>query len=114
MTVFYFVIMLFDQNFYYKFTFTVKNCKKTGIFAEYMKIFPTFAAVNPKRTLCGCISAARVAKWQTRWFQVPVELNPYRFESDLGHKKRICLSWHILFLFPEGSYCTGILAMRRQ
>lgn len=79
-----------------------------------MKIFPTFAPVNRKDGFVATKCAARVAKWQTRWFQVPVELNPYRFESDLGHKKRICLSWHILFLFPEGSYCTGILAMRRQ
>lgn len=38
-----------------------------------MKIFPTFAPVNRKDGFVATKCAARVAKWQTRWFQVPVE-----------------------------------------
>jgi hypothetical protein len=40
---------------------------------------------------------ARVAKWQTRWLQVPVFERTWGFKSPLAHHIRLCIERIVLF-----------------
>ena len=50
-------------------------------------------------------SRARVAKWQTRWLQVPVFVRTWGFKSPLAHQLRTCHElvkvWNLEFIEPN-------------